>query len=225
MQRRHRRLGSRRPVRDHRAVPVKRWITRRSPRARIPHRSLIRRRLCQLARKSPPAFHIRLAPHQALHRHLLGHPRPARLAPARAAKDRHLQIKLLRQLRRVLHRVVPLFGPEVDLRFHHLPIARRHIHQLESANPHPLHPLQVLGNARLGHVAIGPVPPRPRLCRIRRHHKSLRQRVLCIDRYRRTLGNGRGGGSQCGRSHDRRQNSFRRACHEFSDCGSLRESG
>src|SRR5262249_10734131 len=127
--------------------------------------------------------------------------------PTRAAEDRHLEIELLCEFRRVPHRVIPLLRAEVDLRLHHLPIARCHIDQLKAADTHPLHPLQVFRDAVLAHIAVGPVPPRPRLGRIGRRHKSLRQRIAtrraCTLRVQRTRTYSRKNYARCHRQHNR----------------------
>src|SRR3954454_21960389 len=76
--------------------------------------------------------------------------------------------------------VVPLRRSEVDLRLDSLPAARSHIDQLKSANPRALHPFEILGDAALGHIAIGPMPPRARLRRVRRRMETLLQWIAAL---------------------------------------------
>ena len=63
------------------------------------------------------------------------------------------------------------------------PLPAGDVSQLHAADADALHPLQVFGDAFLGDVAAGPVPPGPRLGRIRRVPETLfRIRRPCLGR-------------------------------------------
>src|SRR5205085_416261 len=106
------------------------------------------------------------APHQLLHGLLGLHPRASGFTPAGRAENRHLESESLRFAGGVAHGVEPRGRAEFDLGFDGLPAAIVDVRKLKAADADALHPLEILRDALLRHVAHCPMPPRARFRRV-----------------------------------------------------------
>ena len=137
----------------------------------------VRRRCGQLTGKFSRPCHGGFAPHQFLHRFRRLDPGPACFAPAGRTENRHLQSQPVGLRCRVAHGLVPLRGAVRGLRVHVLAAPGVDVCEHESADAHPFHPFEILGNAVLRDIAHRPVPPRPGQRRFRRLAEPGFQRV------------------------------------------------
>ena len=151
-----------------------------------------RRRQGQRARKPRTTAQIGLRPDQLLHTVLRLHPWSARLAPARRCSDGEFQSLGVSGLYRMAERILPSvrhIGQPVgyDLRGHQIGVEI-----LDPANAHARHPVEILVDPVLRHVAVHPVPPDARARRLGRVDEAIGQ--IVGQRWR-----GKGDASQQGR--------------------------
>ncbi len=127
-----------------------------------------RRRRRQGTGQAGAASQVRLAPDQLLHAILRLDPGTARFAPARRGGDGEFQAFGVGGAHRMAEGVLPAIGHIGQPLRHDLRRLEIGIEILHAANADPRHPVEIVVDPLLRHIAVQPMPPDARTGRLRR---------------------------------------------------------
>ena len=136
-----------------------------------------RRRRRQGTGQAGAASQVRLAPDQLLHAILRLDPGAARLAPARRGGDGEFQLLGVGGAHRMAEGVLPAIGHIGQPLGHDLRRLEIGVEILHAANADSRHPVEILVDPVLRHIAVHPMPPDARTRRLRGIAKAVGQIV------------------------------------------------